>query len=567
MQMAGHQVIAALDFSERALAVHAANLTAINTRSKLGGARLSRVGPDAPWKGGIRRANLGDILAAAADVAGLNPDVIVGGPPCLPWSRAGSKPGDDDDRADLTVAFSVFVAAARPRYFVMENVQEIRRSGMLRQLRHILGRAGYGLTEMVINASHYGSAQNRDRFFCVGALNEIDGWFHDFMAEDKSARKTTVADILPDFGVELRRKGAKWRTNEATGNIDGRISQEGSGYRLRAADLRVLKKAGNSLRGYFRYPGGKSSACIRRTDEPMPTIIKSSGDGPGIYAPHRGDPVDLALLPIASLDELSQITGFPAGWKWEVPVDRPTGPDLSPIKMLANSVPPPLAAAIGRGLSRHVSKNRPAVKRPEWQAPKAFVEWLSRTSKLGASDQAMLISDLCKAKHYVAGYKLPSTRAEVAAFSKISAVNRELLSESHRESCISALSRFATWQELSRLLPSDREIRKLMKTKPYLRKHPAPLRANLAALELDQEFRALSGELRKEYRKTVIGNFRRGHPAPFYTSFIAEYPPVDSPEEDVPCSIRLSTSSSLQRDASIGLNGVEAVGAPTASPP
>jgi len=347
MNAAGHHVVAAIDYEGRPLAVHVANVPSIKYRFRLARFLRHAAVREASWKGGHRRADLTDVLAMAPDIAELNPDVIVGGPPCQPWSMSGKKRGDDDPRAKLTEAYGIIVAAAKPRYFVLENVPQIRESKVFRRMKHMMRRAGYGLTETVVNASDYGSAQSRDRFLCIGALDEPDGWFNDYLTEAKSPRPTTVADILPNFGVELYRKGAKWR---ATGSrrrarTDEEKEVSGGGYRLRDADKRLLEKSGDRFKAYWRYPGGRSSGGIRRTDEPSPTIIKSSGGGPGTaYRPLKGDAIDLRLLPVPSLDDLSRMAGFPAGWNWRVRSKERAaskgGKSLSPIQMLANAVPP-----------------------------------------------------------------------------------------------------------------------------------------------------------------------------------------------------------------------------------
>ena len=525
MEMARHDVVAAIDYEGRPLAVHAENARRIKSRWTMQALRYAA--RNASWAG-RRRADLTDVLAMAPDIAELNPDVIIGGPPCQPWSKSGRRLGDDDPRAKLTEAYGIIVAAAKPRYFVMENVQEIRDSKVFRRMKLIVRRAGYGLTEIIVNTSDFGTAQNRDRFLCVGALGEADGWFNDYMTEEKSTRPTTVADVLPEFGVELCRKGAKWLAiggrRAAPANADSK-GKGGGGYRLRPADLRLLDKSGDSFKAYWRYPGGRSSGGIRRTDEPAPTIIKSSGGGFGQkYKPRKGDVIDLRLLPVPSLDELSQIAGFPPGWNWNVREkheEKASGTprkSLSPIQMLANAVPPPLAAAIGRALAKHARKHIPAVARPDWQIPDAYIEWLTRTGGLAADGMAQQISALREAKRYVGGHCLPDASAEVAAFHKVAAIAHGKLSESHRSMMLNALFSFARWERYTGSLPSERDIKKAMKFSPYLRDHAMPLRADLAALEWDAEYQSLPSDEREEYRQRVITLFQKGDPTPYWTS-------------------------------------------------
>lgn len=535
MQTAGHHVVAAIDYGGRQLAVHAANVPEIGLRWRFGRFRRG-VARDASSKGRHRRADLADVLSMAPDIAELNPDVIVGGPPCQPWSKAGPKVGDADPEARLTEAFGIIVTAGGPRYFVLENVPEIRDSVAFRRMKHMVRRAGYGLTEMVVNASEYGTAQSRDRFLCVGAVGEADGWFRDYMLETKSAQPMTVADILPDFGVELYRRDSHWVSTPDANHV---VPQRGRGHRLKDADNRVLKKAGDSFKAYWRYPGGTSSAGIRRTDEPMPTIIKSSAGGPGqAYRPRKGDAIDLRLLPIPTLDELSQVAGFPRGWDWSVRDGRKKrakagcdgDEELSPIQMLANAVPPPLAAAIGRALNAHATKRIPVVARPDWQVPEAHVEWLARTRKVTDESLERQMAALREAKSYVRGHDLPDTKAEVAAFDKVAAIVHGALDERHRSTLRGALIDFAGWESYARSLPSEAEIRRAMRVRPYLRDCPEALRAELAAVEFDSEFHELPEERRAEWRQRVIALFEAGDPWPYSTS--NEQPDLDYDRED-----------------------------------
>lgn len=80
----------------------------------------------------------------------LNPDIIIGGPPCQDFSSAGKR--EEGKRANLTVAFAKIVNSIRPSYFVMENVARAESSVAYQEARQILRKAGYGLTEQVIDS-------------------------------------------------------------------------------------------------------------------------------------------------------------------------------------------------------------------------------------------------------------------------------------------------------------------------------------------------------------------------------------------------------------------------------
>ena len=78
----------------------------------------------------IRRDILEVTSAEIRDAAGLppgqRPELLIGGPPCTPFSKSGfwlewKRAGLDPD-ASLLQAYTRVLAETRPRYFVLENV-------------------------------------------------------------------------------------------------------------------------------------------------------------------------------------------------------------------------------------------------------------------------------------------------------------------------------------------------------------------------------------------------------------------------------------------------------------
>jgi DNA (cytosine-5)-methyltransferase 1 len=118
--------------------------------------------------------------------AGLKPgeaDLLIGGPPCQPFSKAGYwARGDsarlDDPRADTLAAYLRVVEEALPKAFVLENVEGLAFSGKDEGLKLLLDRialinkkakTSYRPTWKVLNAAEYGVPQVRERFFLVAA--------------------------------------------------------------------------------------------------------------------------------------------------------------------------------------------------------------------------------------------------------------------------------------------------------------------------------------------------------------------------------------------------------------
>ncbi|RYI35368.1 MAG: DNA cytosine methyltransferase, partial [Acetobacteraceae bacterium] len=193
MQRAGHQIICGFDFDKHALAVHAANI-----RSERKGI-LARV----PLRDPHRKADLSNLLMYGPEIADLNADVIVGGPPCVAFSTANPDRGDDKPAARLTESFAACVLLSRPRYFVMENVQEAQASVFWKRSVRLLKRAGYGLTTYEMDMSWFGVGQARERVFLLGAIGEADGWATCYLDAAKDTKRTTVRDILGSRCADL----------------------------------------------------------------------------------------------------------------------------------------------------------------------------------------------------------------------------------------------------------------------------------------------------------------------------------------------------------------------------
>jgi DNA (cytosine-5)-methyltransferase 1 len=119
-----------------------------------------------------------EILRAAGLRGRERPDLLVGGPPCTPFSKSGfwlewKRNGLDPD-ASLLQEYTRILAEARPRAFILENVYALTynnrasRPAFNRLLREI-DDAGYQCQWAVLNAADYGVPQLRPRLFIVGS--------------------------------------------------------------------------------------------------------------------------------------------------------------------------------------------------------------------------------------------------------------------------------------------------------------------------------------------------------------------------------------------------------------
>lgn len=96
-------------------------------------------------------------------------EVVMGGPPCQPFSVGGAQGGVQDERNGFP-AFLAAVAQVQPQLFLVENVRGL----MYRNLWYLeqfitAGRAlGYIVEYRLLNAVHFGVPQRRERVIIVG---------------------------------------------------------------------------------------------------------------------------------------------------------------------------------------------------------------------------------------------------------------------------------------------------------------------------------------------------------------------------------------------------------------
>ena len=138
-----------------------------------------------PWE--IIEAPIEEVSSKAllkvANLAVGEADVLIGGPPCQPFSKSGywSK-GDSgrlrDPRANTLAEFVRVLRDTRPRTFLLENVTGLAYTGkaeglrfLLDEIEHINRALGtrYKVNAKVLNAAWYGAPQTRERIILVGS--------------------------------------------------------------------------------------------------------------------------------------------------------------------------------------------------------------------------------------------------------------------------------------------------------------------------------------------------------------------------------------------------------------
>lgn len=237
--------------------------------------------------------DLSETDKATQAIRDFSPDMIIGGPPCQDFSHAGKR--IEAGRAVLTDSFATIVSNVRPKCFIMENVDRARNSNAYASAREIFKNAGYGLTEIVLDASLCGTPQKRKRFICFGMQGKEDGFATKIFQSRLSDHSMTLREY---FGDEL------------------------------------------GFEYYYRHPRNYNRRGIFSIDEPAPTIRGVNRPVPKGYKGHPNDacPVSNGLHALTT-EERALIQTFPKNFVW-------VGSKTDIEQMIGNAVPVNLAQYI-----------------------------------------------------------------------------------------------------------------------------------------------------------------------------------------------------------------------------
>lgn len=242
----------------------------------------------------IMRLDLSHVDEAIGEIRNFSPDIIIGGPPCQDFSHAGKR--IENDRAELTECYARIIEGISPACFVMENVDRARNSHAYASARETFKRAGYGLTEIVLDASLCGTPQKRKRFICFGMKGTPDGFAMDSFKRRLAGKPMTLRDYFGDaLGFEF----------------------------------------------YYRHPRNYSRRAVFSIDEPAPTMRGVNRPVPKGYPGHKNDACPVTSdLHVLTTEERALIQTFPRDYKW-------VGSKTDVEQMIGNAVPINLAKFVG----------------------------------------------------------------------------------------------------------------------------------------------------------------------------------------------------------------------------
>lgn len=107
-------------------------------------------------------------------IIGGNPDIIIGGPPCQPFSVAGKQLAVNDPLGKLYSNFIGQVSDLSPFIVIMENVYgmaQVKSFNMIDLIYKSFAQIGYDVTHRELLAADYGTPQKRRRLIFVASKN------------------------------------------------------------------------------------------------------------------------------------------------------------------------------------------------------------------------------------------------------------------------------------------------------------------------------------------------------------------------------------------------------------
>lgn len=242
----------------------------------------------------------------------FNPQMIIGGPPCQDYSSAGAR-DETLGRADLTIRYADIICDLKPRWFVMENVDRIVKSKTLPKAIKKYKDAGYGLTQVILDASLCGAPQKRKRFFMIGELNGEDDFLKEVLERGQAKKSMSIYDYLgEEFGTEY----------------------------------------------YYRHPRSYARRGIFSIYEPSPTVRGVNRPIPPNYTLHKGDATkELAKVRPLTTMERARLQTFPKNFEF-------IGSKTDLEQVIGNAVPVELASYVAGKLKEYIRTKEEFIEEP-----------------------------------------------------------------------------------------------------------------------------------------------------------------------------------------------------------
>ena len=340
-------------------------------------------------------------------------DLIAGGVPCQPFSRAGRSKirslvqagtrSETDPRTTLWQSFIRVVEALEPRAVLLENVPDLavwEDGAILSGFRESLVNLGYSTTARIVNAFEHHVPQHRARLVVIGLRSGRDfPWpppsepctlqdaIRDLPAVPPAQREECLPYQAPS--TWLQRRLRRDVSQEDQGLIFDHITRD---VRPDDAEAFALLAPGQTymslperLRRY-RSDIFKDKYNRLRWDEPSRTITAHmSRDAYWYIHPEQHRTL--------SIREAARVQTFPDTFRF-------AGPPSHQYRQIGNAVPPLLAEAIGISLRQVLSQRGRVARRNQGNFRDDLMRWHERNGRHfpwrdGANPWQVLMAEVC----------------------------------------------------------------------------------------------------------------------------------------------------------------------------
>lgn len=240
-------------------------------------------------------------------------DLLAGGLPCPPFSKAGKQLGDADERNLFPEAIRL-VRQMQPRAVMIENVRGILDAVFEDYRTFISGQIaglGYRTGWRLLNASDYGVPQLRPRVVFIALRSDVSGnvpW-----PAPSLRPPATVGDAIHDL------LGAR-------------------GWGMARAWRERAQQVAPTIVGGSKKHGGPDLGPTRAKRAWAALGI----DGMGIA--NEPPEMDFVGMPRLTVSMVARVQGFPDDWQF-------TGKKTAAYRQIGNAFPPPVAAAVASGIA------------------------------------------------------------------------------------------------------------------------------------------------------------------------------------------------------------------------
>lgn len=253
-------------------------------------------------------------------------DLLAGGVPCPPFSKAGKQLGNLDER-DLFPAALKLVAQTRPKAVMIENVRGLldpKFADYRKKISQELEAMNYRVNWKLLHAAHFGVPQLRPRTIMVALQEPYAEYFE--WPTGTPENLVSVGEALYEIMSSLGWKKAKdWK--------------------------RLASKVGPTLVGGSKKHGGADLGPTRAKAAWLTLGVDAKGV---VELPPTAD---FKGIPRLTIEMAAIIQGFPKVWKF-------TGKKTAAYRQVGNAFPPPVAEAVGKAIHEALLRGSPIKRQP-----------------------------------------------------------------------------------------------------------------------------------------------------------------------------------------------------------